>query len=183
MNKAARTKERIAACALDLFERHGFEETTVAQIARAAGVTPMTVFRYFDTKARLVLDDPYDPVIADMVGMQPKGLPPIRRAIEGVRAAWVHVPEPESDTVRRRIRLSATTPAIRAGAWQNNAETERLVAERLIADGAEPLPAKAAASAVLAALITGVYAWAEQDKTPLDTFILESLEALDPCHD
>ena len=49
-SRTLRTRERILAVALDLFERQGYRATTVAQIADAAGVTSMTFFRHFPTK-------------------------------------------------------------------------------------------------------------------------------------
>ena len=53
--------------ALELFLRDGYDATTVAAIAGAAGVSQMTFFRHFPTKESVVLDDPYDPVIAERV--------------------------------------------------------------------------------------------------------------------
>ena len=49
-SRTLRTRERILAVALDLFERQGYRATTVAQIADAAGVTSMTFFRHVPTK-------------------------------------------------------------------------------------------------------------------------------------
>ena len=45
-----RTRARLLAAALDLFARQGYERTTVAQIAAAAGVTEMTFYRHFGSK-------------------------------------------------------------------------------------------------------------------------------------
>ena len=50
MGKRESTRERLLLTALELFEEQGYEPTTVEQIARAAGVTPMTFFRHFPTK-------------------------------------------------------------------------------------------------------------------------------------
>ena len=43
------TQAEIEDAALDLFERQGCERTTVLEIARAAGVSQSTFFRYFAT--------------------------------------------------------------------------------------------------------------------------------------
>ena len=85
--KRERTLAALVEAGLELFERHGYEATTVAEIARAAGVTEMTFFRYFPAKEHLLLDDPYDPVIIAAIGAQPHTEPPFLRAARGVRAA------------------------------------------------------------------------------------------------
>lgn len=53
------TRLDIQRAALGLFEQHGFEETTVDEIAREAGVSSRTFFRYFTTKEDSVLFDRY----------------------------------------------------------------------------------------------------------------------------
>jgi AcrR family transcriptional regulator len=61
-----RTRKRVAAMqriqrvALDLFERHGYESVTVAEIASAADVGERSIYRYFGTKPMLVLHDEID---------------------------------------------------------------------------------------------------------------------------
>ncbi|MFB6240292.1 MAG: TetR/AcrR family transcriptional regulator, partial [Gemmatimonadota bacterium] len=44
------SRERILEAALRLFGSRGFQETSVAEIARAAGVSKGLVYHYFDTK-------------------------------------------------------------------------------------------------------------------------------------
>ena len=41
--------------AIELFTARGFVEVTVDEIAEAAGISPRTFFRYFPTKAHVVL--------------------------------------------------------------------------------------------------------------------------------
>lgn len=53
--KKARTRAVIREHALRLFLDQGYEATTVQQVADAAEVSLSTLFRYFPTKARLVL--------------------------------------------------------------------------------------------------------------------------------
>ena len=84
--KRARTRQRLIDRGLDLIERQGYDATSVAQIAAAAGVTQMTFFRYFATKEQLVLED-YDPYLASGIGEQPRELPPLQRAAR-IHSAW-----------------------------------------------------------------------------------------------
>ena len=121
--KRARTHARLQTVALELFERQGFETTTVAEIAQAADVTPMTFFRHFRSKAHALLDDPYDPVIGAAVAQQPKDFGPLGRVTAGVRHAWASLPEPTSDTQRRRIRIVAATPSLWGEMQANNMAT------------------------------------------------------------
>jgi AcrR family transcriptional regulator len=55
--KRARTRQTIAAAALELFDRQGFHATTIPQIAAAAGVSPRTVSGYFPAKEDLAFPE------------------------------------------------------------------------------------------------------------------------------
>ena len=54
--KAARTRELIVDVAIELFIAHGYDQTTMEQIAEKAEVAPSTLYRYFASKDLLVLD-------------------------------------------------------------------------------------------------------------------------------
>lgn len=54
--KKRETRQRIADMAMGLFMMRGFEQVTVAEVARAADVSVNTVFNYFGTKEDLFLD-------------------------------------------------------------------------------------------------------------------------------
>ena len=54
--KKAQTREQIRSVAHDLFERHGFDSVTIADIARTADVAVQTVFNHFPTKEELFFD-------------------------------------------------------------------------------------------------------------------------------
>jgi AcrR family transcriptional regulator len=47
-------RETIAGAAMTLFQLHGFDAVTVADVARAADVSTKTIFNYFPTKEDLV---------------------------------------------------------------------------------------------------------------------------------
>lgn len=50
------TRRRLVEAARHLFERDGYDAVTVETLAAAAGVSPRTVYRYFDTKGGLVAE-------------------------------------------------------------------------------------------------------------------------------
>ncbi|MFC0600593.1 TetR/AcrR family transcriptional regulator [Streptomyces palmae] len=54
--KKQQTRTAIADAALGLFLEHGFDQVTVAEVARHAGVSTNTVFNYFPTKEDLFFD-------------------------------------------------------------------------------------------------------------------------------
>lgn len=54
--KKAKTRERIVRESMSLFAEQGFSQTTIAQVAEAAEVSPRTVSTYFPAKEDLVFD-------------------------------------------------------------------------------------------------------------------------------
>lgn len=53
-NKEAGSYERIVRAAYKCFERYGIERTSIEEIAREAGVTRPTVYRYFPNKLHIL---------------------------------------------------------------------------------------------------------------------------------
>ena len=52
------TRQQLIDTATEMCLEQGFDAVTVAQIAKACGVSPATVFNYFPTKESLILDVP-----------------------------------------------------------------------------------------------------------------------------
>ena len=181
--KAARTRGALLAAAFDLFGRQGYEQTTVAQIAGAVGVTEMTFYRHFGSKDQLLIDDPYDPLIAQAIGEQPTELPPLARAVRGIRLAWRRLPIGDGEPVRERVAIAAATPSLLPALRASTAATETAIAQQLVADGADPTAAAIAAAAAMAALMTGLMRWAVADGGALGAAIERSLDVLEPPHE
>lgn len=156
------TRRRLQEEAIKLFTARGFDDVTVEEVARAAGVSHMTFFRNFPTKESVVLDDPYDPILGSAVAAQDVSLPPLERVRRGVLAAWEDVEEPGDELTRARIELAAAHPGLRARVWANNRATEQVIVEALTADGVPALDARIAAGAVLGGLTAALFDWADR---------------------
>src|ERR1700743_1789484 len=83
--KKARTAASLREHALRLFREHGYQATTVEQIAAAAEVSPSTFFRYFPTKEDVVLQDDMDTRLIAALEQQPAGLGPVAAIRAAVR--------------------------------------------------------------------------------------------------
>lgn len=160
MGKAGVTKALLQEQAMALFIRQGFDETTVAQITDAAQVSQMTFFRHFPTKEAVVFDDPYDPVIADLIAAQNPKLPALERVRLGLLAAWSSASEVTDRSTREKIRLIAGHARLAAGIWENNRRTEERIVEALTGTGVGRVEARVAAGACLGALTAALLDWA-----------------------
>ena len=178
-SKLQRTRTRILAAAMELFADRGYEKTTVAQIAAAAGVTEMTFYRHFGSKDQLLVDDPYDPLIVASIAAQPRDLAPLVRAGRGVRAAWRNLPITDEAPVRERLRIVAATPSLAPAVRAGTAATEAAIATQLTADGADVDDAAVASAAVMAALMTGLLRWGSAAGGSLSDAIERSLDVLE----
>ena len=180
MGKSEQTHSRLQRVALDLFTKHGFDATTVEQIARAAGVSEMTFFRHFATKDAVVLEDPFDPQLAAAVAAQPGLLKPLPRACRGLRAAISRVTMPDQQQVRQRVRVLGQTPSLAGGVWANTAATQQVLTT-VLAQHAPESDARVAAGAVMGALTAALLDWGshDDDKTLADV-LLRALDVLDP---
>lgn len=89
------SRERILACAVDLFARHGFEAMTMRQLGEAAGLDNSSLYRHFPSKAALV-DAVLDRVAADVFStVAPRfdpSIPPSLQILEDICAvAGLHL--------------------------------------------------------------------------------------------
>jgi AcrR family transcriptional regulator len=136
--RKARTFRRIQEEAMRLFLERGYDETTVQDVADAAGVSHMTVFRHFPTKEALALTDEYDPLLAEAI----RNRPPTESPLDSVEHAFIEtIGQLDSAALEmavQRFKLASRTPALQAGIWMNWKESQRIVAEALAARGGMP---------------------------------------------
>ncbi len=163
MGRAEQTRRELQEAAVRLFAARGYDNVTVEEIANDVGVSHMTFFRHFPTKVSVLIDDPYDPVIGEMVARTDPTLPPIERVRRGILESWVHVDEPDDDTIRTRFRLLTQHEDLVAAAWSNNRKTEQVIIEALTSTGVPLLDARVAAGAVMGALMAALIDWGEHN--------------------
>jgi AcrR family transcriptional regulator len=128
--KKQKTRESIQRTALRLFEKQGYEETTIEQIAAAVEISPSTFFNYFPTKEDVVLFDAYDPVAIRMFLERPKDEPlnvSLRKVLESLAAAF----ESDERMVLARGRFFLEVPELRARMWDEIERTQVLIVEML----------------------------------------------------
>jgi AcrR family transcriptional regulator len=112
--KKLQTRAAIVDAALELFERKGFEATTVEDIAAAADVSPRTFFRYFESKQDVVMAKTNEKGdnLATLLTARPPEEPPLealRRTILGVISEMVA----GDDGSLREMRVMMGTPELR----------------------------------------------------------------------
>jgi AcrR family transcriptional regulator len=164
--KKQQTRERVRREAYRLFAEQGYGATTVDQIAAAADISPSTFFRYFPTKEDVVIQDEYDPALAEALRSRPDGEPIIDALLHALQGPLGELLEQDRDELLLRTRISFTDPAIRARSVAEQERSEEAIAA-IIAErsgrNAGDLNVKCAAAAIIAVFTTIVRHWVEGD--------------------
>ncbi len=129
--KKAKTRAAIRQHALRLFRERGYYETTVEQIAAAAEVSPSTFFRYFPTKEDVVLQDDVDLITLEAFEAQPPGLSAIAALRAALRTVAAELSAEDVEQFRESSALSVSVPEIRARAFEEFAQSIRMIAEAI----------------------------------------------------
>ena len=119
----------LGAAAEELFLSRGFERTTVEQIARAAGVSRRTFFRYYESKEDVLVErsDQLGERLFAELAARPRREPPlvaIRNALVPALEAGLE----DRDFVRCSIRLLRETSALRRAMMERRNRLEERIA-------------------------------------------------------
>lgn len=117
--------------ALRLFREQGYTATTIDQIAAAAGVSRITFFRYFPTKADVVLHDVADLAVIAALPDTLDGVNPIRALRETVRTLHDTATPADREINAEREQLLRTVPELRTRVPAQMAAAIPLLAEEL----------------------------------------------------
>lgn len=156
-------RRRLEDSALALFERDGYDATTIEHIAAAAGLAPRTFFSYFASKDDLVVADyaqRLDRILREL-GAQPADLTAwdaLQRAFAAVAVDY----EEQADRIRRRFQIMVTNPSVMARSLQLQAGWEVAVAAALRTRSGVPehdVMAPLLAASALAVMRASVQRW------------------------
>lgn len=187
--RSARSGRRPATTAADLehralalFTEHGFDATTVDDIAASAGIGRRTFFRYFASKndvvwgefdahlegmrAALAASDPAEPILSVL-----------RRAILDFNT----YPPEEMVWLRRRMTLVFGTPALQAHSTLRYRSWRQVIAEYVARRAGEPetaLRPQALAATLLGIALAAYEQWLARDDEDLVSILDEALGML-----
>jgi mycofactocin system transcriptional regulator len=166
------THVEIEAAALDLFQRRGFEETSIEDIAGAVGVGRRTIFRYFPSKNDIVWGD-FDWVNRRLRGHleESDDEVPLMEALRRAAVLSNRYSTEELPALRARLTLITTVPALQAHSMLRYASWRAVVAEWAAARlGQRPddLVPQVLAHVALAASMSAFTRWVEQPGEDLE---------------
>jgi AcrR family transcriptional regulator len=140
--KKERTREALEAAALDLFERKGFDHTTVEEIVDACDVSRRTFFRYFSSKEEAFAGDHNEKtaVVASLLAARPADEPALESVRVVVLGFCAQLGQDKEATLRRMRIAAASHDLHQLEVESYDSRTEGLV-EALLARSNAPVDA------------------------------------------
>ena len=172
--------QRLAQAALDLYAERGFEQTTVAEIARRAGLTERTFFRHYADKREVLFAGSnllQEPMVA-AVENAPESTAPIDAIADGLRAGAA-VLEPRRPFSRKRQTVIAENPELQERELIKLATLGAALADALRRRGVADPAASLTAEAGVAVFRVAFERWVDEGEgRELAGLIEDSLDAL-----
>ena len=164
---------------MELYTERGFEPTTVAEIARRAGLTERTFFRHFADKREVLFagTDRLQELMVGAVSSAPQDAAPIEAVTAGVEAAATILPE--RAYARMRHALIARNPILQERELIKMASLATAFAKALRQRGVTEPAASLTAEAGVAVFRISFERWVGgDDELDLLELIRESFEEL-----
>ena len=179
----ATTHGELSTIALGLFLERGYEETTVDDIAAAAGIGRRTLFRYFPSKNDLPWGD-FDALLAMMRGHLADLRPdvPVMEALRLAIIEFNRFPPEQVELHRERMRLLLEVPALVAHSSLRYRDWRTAVAEyvaRRLGGDVNDLEPQAVAWACLGLCLAAYQEWLHHDSEDLLTLIDRAFRRLE----
>lgn len=168
---------RLERAALELFETQGFERTSVAQIARTAGLTERSFYRYFPDKREVLFAN--NELEAHLVA-QVEAADPSLRPIEALLAALGTAGEVfhPREFLLRRIKVIAANPALAERDLIKLADIADALARALERRGVEPGKARFIIDVAIAISRRATSRWLAEPDAALSELVAQAAAEL-----
>jgi AcrR family transcriptional regulator len=129
--KKQQTYEKIARAALELFTERGYDETTLADIAEAADVSPRTIFSYYESKEDILFCDEgqFMDALKQKLDERPDGI----TTVDAIRQFLLSI-EPPDELAQLRKKVIGATPALEMRMRAQDAQLEPMLVESIARD-------------------------------------------------
>jgi AcrR family transcriptional regulator len=159
-------QERLERAALALFTEHGYEATTVAEIADRAGLTRSTFFRYFADKREVLFggQDLLTEMFTEAIRTAPPSASTADCLIAAIESPGAHAFTPDRhDLGRQRREVIAANTELQERELLKRARLVSAMADALRARGIDDTTAQLAAELGRLAFSTAYARWAAPD--------------------
>jgi len=165
---------------MELYTERGFEQTTVAEIAKRADVTERTFFRHFADKREVLFAGagPLQELLVSTLAAAPVAATPIDAVGAALEVAGARIQE-RGDYARQRQAVIAANPALQERELIKLASLAAALAQALRLRGVREPAASLTAEAGIAVFKIAVERWhADSGQHDLTHHIRESLDEL-----
>ena len=162
--KKARTRDAIAAAALELFGARGFQAVTLAEVAAAAEVGERTLFRYYGDKEELLFggDEAVQAALRAALDGRPQQEPPapaVLAAVLSLVPRW----QDQRDLGRLRRAVIDSSPALQQRERAKHRASEDVLVDGLTARGLDRPAARILARTAVGCFDEGLIRWFGDD--------------------
>jgi AcrR family transcriptional regulator len=170
---------RLMLAAMELYAERGYEQTTVAEIARRAGLTERTFFRHFSDKREVLFSGSarLQEAMVGAVAGAPESAGPVQAVAAGVEVAGDFLQD--RGYARRRQAIIAANPVLQERELIKMASLASAIAGALRNRGVSAPAASLTAEAGTAVFRIAFERWInEANEKDLSSLIRESFEEL-----
>jgi AcrR family transcriptional regulator len=174
-------RERLERAALALFAEHGYDATTVAQIADRAGLTKSTFFRHFADKREVLFggQDFLSGVFSEAIRTAPPSATIAGCLAAALEAAAAAFTPDRHDLAPQRRAIIAAHSELQERELLKRARLAAVMADALRARGADETTARLAAEIGVLAFSTAYARWsAPENRQPFTEIAHASLHDL-----
>ncbi|AUX29335.1 MULTISPECIES: TetR family transcriptional regulator [Sorangium] len=169
--KKERTRAQIIETAIDLFLKHGYEQTTLDEVLGAVEISRRTFFRYFESKEDLLIAwmDQLIEVACASIRARPRSEAPVVATRNAIRDTVGRLYEGNVPRFVAVQQFVAKTPAIRARQSERLGHCAEAICEPLAArmglDPQRDLAPRVLASCAIAIMQCAIDAWLARGAT------------------